>query len=69
MCTGPFLGSVKRLLSLGYAGVESDGVTPALPLLLHCPRGAAISQHDQGASAQLEFRIWGVLVAWENWPT
>ena len=68
-CTGPFLGSAKRLLSLGYEGVTSDHVTPALPLLLRCPKGAAVPQHDQGASAQLAFGIWRVPVAWRNWPT
>jgi len=57
-CTGPFLASAKRLLSVGYGEVKGDCVTPALPLLSHCPRAAAFPQQDQGASVQLEFGTW-----------
>lgn len=61
----PSLGSAKRLLSLGSEGARSDHVAPALPLLLGCPKGAAVPQHEQ---AQLTFGIWGVPETWRNWP-
>lgn len=48
----PSPGSAKRLLSLGCEGVSSDHIAPALPLLLGCPKGAAVPQHEQ---AQLIF--------------
>lgn len=66
--TGPFLGSARRLQSLGCKEVKSDHVTSALPLLFCCPKGAAISQCDQGALLQLLFGKWGVPVPWRNWP-